>query len=110
MTDETPQVRLRKAIVSQKSASLPEPALPQLAQAYEILRQYDEYVTQAVFAALQGRPAEAEFLRREELDRSLASDQELPAEGERFLRQYLRYREKLDEMASLARMVIEERS
>ncbi len=109
MNDEPAISRLRKSVIAQKSASLAEPDDPKLVPLYDLLHQLDEFVTQVVFAALQGQQVPVEFPAQAELDDALSISQSFSDPlVERALRQYVRYHAKLDEMLQLATQVMQD--
>ena len=107
MNDETALSKLRKMIISQKTATLIEPESSELAPLYSLLHQYDEFVARAVFLTLQGQHPQLDFPAQADLEKALAASKNLSSpQAERSLRQFERYNEKLDEMLSLAGQVI----
>lgn len=101
---ETPIVQLRKLIIGQKSAALPDvPVGSPLEGLRQQLADYDAFVTQAVIRVLGGEKNVEPFPGQAGLDNAFAQADESPV-----LQQLLRYRQRLDSMLTLARQAATE--
>jgi hypothetical protein len=103
-TDESPRSQLLKAVVQQKTATLEaEPSLPELADLHAALMAYNEMVTQAVFATLQGVPWTAPEHPPTDLEDEFRRLETHPSPAiEREVRRYRQHQQRLDEMLRLA--------
>ena len=105
MNDESAISQLRKTIISQKTAAISDPEIPQLSTAYQLLHDYDEFVTQTVFSVLQGQRPDLTFKEKDRLSAEMLLAEKGPVDNARYVRQFQNYRIKLDEMLSLATQV-----
>jgi len=95
---ETPMLQLRKMVIGQKSAGLPDvPAGHPLEGLHRQLVDYDAFVTQAVIRVLGGEKNVEQFPGQAGLDSAFAQAEESPV-----LQQLMRYRQRLDSMLTLA--------
>ena len=109
---ETAIARLRKAVIAQKTASLPDPPKDRLLQPfYDQLFEYDQYITQTVINILQGASDAKDYTHREQIDK-LKGELENPLNPatKRELDLYNNYLLRLDKMMVLVKAVISERA
>jgi hypothetical protein len=109
---ETPLGRLRKAVIAQKTASLPDPPQnPLLQPIYDLLYEYDQFTTESVISVLEGKSADVDFPKRKEFDK-LTSELEntLNPMTKRDLGLYNNYLDRLDKMMVLVEAVISNRT
>lgn len=106
---DSPLTQLKKAIVAQKSAALPDTAPdPKLQPLHESVVLYDQYVSQAVIAILGGGNQAAPYPQREEIRRHL-QETESTNPSNPAVRVYSNYLTRLDHMLALAVEVSESR-
>jgi len=111
MMEDVTLNRLRKLIIQQKTASLPEPNNDPATQvAYESVNHYDQYVSQVVIAVLQGQDKLEGYLEKEKLHQILTnlSHSTFPA-SLRLAILYQRYTDRLEEMFTLASKIVSDR-
>lgn len=108
---ETSLDQLRKTIIAQKTASLPEVSGdPQLNDLRRRIAAYDQCVSQNVIAVLQGAQEIIVCPDREHIERIMDDlRQEVPDARKRTLDQFHNYLKRLDTMQDLATQVIRER-
>ena len=110
-TSETPIGRLRKAVIGQKTAALPDPPKdPLLQPIYDLLYEYDQYTTQKVINVLQGNLESEDYSQREQIDKLISeSVSSLNPMTKRELDLYKNYLSRLDNMMTLAKAVVSDR-
>lgn len=110
MNQSTPnlQQQLRQAIIKQKAYHLEavEDQSP-LRPLYQVLYQYEEHVSKLVFQVFQGNGSFIPFelmdvLEREFQNSTLVTD----PENQRLLHHYQLYKQRLDEIYNLLRMIL----
>jgi hypothetical protein len=108
---ETPIGRLRKAVIGQKTASLPEPPKdPSLQPLYDLLYEYDQYITQMVINVLQGNLESEDYSQRGQIDLLMSdSVNSLNPMTKRELDLYKNYLLRLDTMLISAKVVVQDR-
>jgi len=108
---ETPIGHLRKAVIGQKTASLPEPPKdPLLQPLYELLYEYDQYIAQMVINVLQGNLNSEDYSQRGQIDSLMReSVNSLNPMTKRELDLYKNYLLRLDNMLMLAKAVVQDR-
>lgn len=110
-TGEDPLMELRKAIVAQKTAALPDrPADPALQELHQKIVDYDRHVSESVIAILGGGRTVTPYPAASEIDPLLNQKLAGAAGPSRsMLMLYQRYKERLDRMFSLAARVAQTR-
>ncbi|MDR3574934.1 MAG: hypothetical protein P4L50_13810 [Anaerolineaceae bacterium] len=111
-TGDTPVGRLRKAVIAQKTAALPDsPGNPFLQPIYDLLYDYDQFTTQTVISVLQGNIGIEDYALRKQID-ELASkiDGSSDPMTKRELGLYNNYLSRLDNMMVLVKAVVSDRS
>jgi hypothetical protein len=110
-TGDTPIGRLRKAVIGQKTAAIPDPPKePLLQPVYDLLYEYDQNITLTVINVLQGNLEADEFSQRERIDTLISEfvnsqNQMLKRE----LGLYQNYLHRLDNMMVLVKAVVSDR-
>ncbi len=101
--------QLRKAVISQKTAQLPDEApSPKLQALHQALFDYDRYVSEMVISVLQGSAEGKPYLLKATVEEEMANAIE-HADDRRSVELYRRYKERLDKMQTLAMAVAAER-
>jgi hypothetical protein len=111
-TSDTPIARLRKAVIGQKTASLPDPPKdPMLQPIYDLLYEYDQYTTQIVINVLQGNLASEDYSQRKQIDKMVGEfASPLNPMVKRELDLYKNYLQRLDNMMTLVKAVVSDRT
>jgi hypothetical protein len=109
---DTPIGRLRKAVIGQKTASLPDrPKDPILQPIYDLLYEYDQFTTQLVINVLQGKLAIEEYPQRKQIDKMIAEfASPLDPMVKRELDLYMNYLHRLDNMMTLVKAVVSDKT
>ncbi|MEN4013187.1 MAG: hypothetical protein ROW48_14215 [Bellilinea sp.] len=101
--------QLKRIVIIQKSTHLLAPEhSPLLERLYDLIRQYDEHLSNAIFSTFRGAGSYSPFPRRDELQ--LALQEVLESQESDVQREsgtYLRYKERLDEINALIRQILE---
>ncbi len=108
---DSPLTELRKAIVAQKTAALPDrPGDPALQELHQKIVDYDRHVSETVIAVLGGGSTVVPYPAADEIN-PLLSQKLTEASGatRSMLMLYQRYLERLDRMFSLAVRVAQTR-
>lgn len=111
MQSEQPEMdamaRLKKMVIGQKSAALPEIGAGHALQPlHQQLQAYDRFVTERVIRVLGGEKLRGGYPQAGQLRAALES---APAgDHEALLAQYQRYQQRLDEMLNLAEQAVAE--
>ncbi len=101
--------QLRKAVISQKTALLPDEApSPALQTLHQTLYDYDHYVSEMVIAVLQGSDQGKAYPHQDLVEEQMANVIE-HSDDRRSVELYRRYKERLDKMQALALAVAAER-
>ncbi len=112
MTESNPPSaldQLRKAVISQKTAQLPDKApAPDLQALHAALFDYDRYVSKMVIAVLQGSAEGKPYALQATVEEEMAKAVE-HAGDRRSVELYRRYKGRLDKMQALAMAVAAER-
>jgi hypothetical protein len=111
-TSDTPIARLRKEVIGQKTASLPDPPKdPMLQPIYDLLYEYDQYTTQIVINVLQGNLASEDYSQRKQIDKMVGEfASPLNPMVKRELDLYKNYLQRLDNMMTLVKAVVSDRT
>ncbi len=101
--------QLRKAVIAQKTALLPDQApSPELKALHEALFDYDRFVSEMVISVLQGSDEGKPYPQKDQVEAEMAGAIE-NADDRRSVELYRRYKERLDKMQALAMAVAAER-
>ncbi len=101
--------QLRKAVIAQKTARLPDEAPSAGLQAlHQALFDYDRYISEMVISVLQGSTEGKPYPKQDQVEAEMANAIET-ADDRRSVELYRRYKERLDKMQALALAVAAER-
>lgn len=112
MENSDPLAQLKKMVVSQKTAALPDvPPDPQLQPLHQQIVAYDRHVSEAVIGILSGGSSAQSYPDAQDVQKEL--DARKPGESGMalsLLEQYQNYKNRLDKMLELALQVASSRS
>ncbi|MDT8897065.1 hypothetical protein QYE77_02220 [Thermanaerothrix sp. 4228-RoL] len=108
---ESAILRLRKAIIQQKTVHLDEPTHCLLCRrAYEQFQDYAAFIATQSVAALQGHPKSEAYPHAERLETAIRQlETSLDPEDVRFFRLLIKAKQQLDTIGSLINEVLQER-
>ena len=111
-TADTPIGRLRKAVIAQKTAALPDPPEDSVLQPiYDLLYDYDQYTTLTVINVLQGNVEAEKYAQRNKIDKLASELDNTPNPlTKRELDLYSNYLRRLDNMMVLVKAVVSDRT